>query len=165
MEIKLISHSAISESELDVIINIKNLYWKYSIQEHINWIHNNIFKEDIHVFLMDKENVLGYLNLVKTVAFFDDIEKSIFGVGNVCVINEGQGFGGELLKRTQKFIFDNKQIAMLFCKDSLMNFYNQVGWQVVQREKINSEMLNRGNVMLYNNFLNYDTFYYNGRNF
>ena len=96
--IKLIVHKEITEDELNEVSRIKSAQWHYSYEEQLQWIKKNIKDTDIHVLLsLDGRNI-AYLNLIDIELFVEGVAVKGFGIGNVCAIQKGKGFGFVLMK-------------------------------------------------------------------
>ncbi|MBJ9722867.1 hypothetical protein I5515_13775 [Acinetobacter calcoaceticus] len=152
-QIKLIAHKEITENELNEVVRIKSAQWHYSYDEQLQWIKKNIKDLDIHVLLsLDGRNV-AYLNLIDIDLFVEEIAVKGFGIGNVCAIEKGKGFGFELMKEVNETIIRLNKVGLLFCKEPLLKFYRSLGWKDLASEeyKINGDKLE---VMIYN--VNYD---------
>lgn len=157
--IKLIVHKEITEDELNEVIRIKSAQWHYSYEEQLQWIKKNLKNTDIHVLLsLDGRNI-AYLNLIDIELFVEGVAVKGFGIGNVCAIQKGKGFGFELMKEVNKTITQLNKVGLLFCKEQLLKYYSSLGWvELSQTEyKINCGnskvmVFNTGNVA----FVKYD---------
>lgn len=147
--IKLIVHGNIAEDELNEVIGIKSTQWNYSYEEQMQWIKKNIKDTDIHVLLYLNGKSVAYLNLIDIDLVVSNISKKGLGIGNVCAIEKGKGFGFELMKETNSFISQSNKIGLLFCKEPLLKFYRSLGWKDLASEeyKINGDKIE---VMIYN---------------
>lgn len=157
--IKLIVHKEITEDDLNEVLRIKSAQWHYSYEEQLQWVKKNIKDSDIHVLLSLNGNNVAYLNLIDIDLFLDEILTKGFGVGNVCAIVRGKGFGFELIKEVNKFITQSNKMGLLFCKEPLLKYYSSLNWvELNQTEyKINCE---NSKVMIFNSrnsvFVRYD---------
>lgn len=131
-ELTTITHSEISSEQLDQIIKIKSVAWPYSYEEQLKWINNNLKETDIHVILMNEKNQpIAYLNLITIEIILDNKPVSAYGIGNVCALEMGEGWGKELLLRTNEFLVKQQKIGLLFCKDALVKFYIKNNWTLI----------------------------------
>lgn len=127
-EIKLIVHKEITENELNEIIRIKSAQWYYSYADQLQWINKNIKDSDIHVLLsLDGQNV-AYLNLIDIDLFIEEMVIKGIGIGNVCAIEKGQGYGFKLMEVANKTIIELNKVGLLFCKEPLLKYYSSLGW-------------------------------------
>lgn len=141
--IKAILHKELTSSLLDKIIMVKTAAWPYPYEEQKKWIDNNIKDSDIHFLLLKKNKAVAYLNLIDIEVDIDNCRKKAFGVGNVCAIEKGKGYGKELIKQTNQYIIEKKRVGLLFCKKELVDFYKRFDWSVVEKEEL---------VLAFNNF-------------
>lgn len=129
--------SEITEDLIDKIIKVKHNYWQYTHQQHKRWIQENINENEYHLVLIDSNNqVIAYLNIIKTIIKYDGIIEDVMGIGNVCVSTEFSKQGiGQLLMNICNYYLDNfgKQ-SILLCKESLVNFYQKSGWMIYNGE-------------------------------
>lgn len=161
MNFKFIKHSQIEDHHLKEIVSLKKIHWDYSTEEHTKWIQNNIHEDDIHVLMLDNDILVGYLNLVKIDVLINNISYPFLGIGNVCSKEKRKGYGNELLIEVNKFLIDNHQRGMLFCKDNLIDFYKKFKWQLIDKVLIDQPIFKNINIMLFNfdsstRFLLYD---------
>lgn len=150
MKLRLILHCQLTEQDLEKIVSLKKKHWNYSTEEHQNWINNNINKDDIHVLMIENEVLVGYLNLIQTEVILNNEIHFFLGIGNVCSLEKGLGYGRELLIGMQKYLFENNFKGVLFCKDKLVGFYSRFGWKLIDKNKIISENYKNVNIMFYN---------------
>jgi hypothetical protein len=165
-DLKIILHSEINSDILNEIVSIKSVPWKYSYEDQLEWINNNLKNIDLHLLLLMRNKSVAYLNLIAIDLIIDNVSYKALGVGNVCAIQKGKGYGKVLMKLTNKFIADNKKIGLLFCKSELANFYLMNNWKLVDKDKIilpfdDSNIIS----MLYNYKGEYKSIIFNGRAF
>lgn len=164
--LKTIEHSSITATDLSLIINIKSVAWHYSFQQHKSWIENNISKNDIHLFLYKDEQVVAYMNLVDVEAIINHIPTRVWGIGNVCSIESGKGYGQELMKQTNDYIKQSNKQGLLFCKDILIKFYSKYKWQLIDKELLQLNFDNTSvNTLIYNNQQNTEQLIYKDKSF
>jgi len=165
-ELRKILHTDLSSQGLDEIINIKSKAWPYSYEKQVEWINNNLKYSDIHLLLIEDNKTVAYLNIIPNVLLFDDINCHFLGIGNVCSIERGKGYGLELMKRVNKLILDENKIGMLFCKPNLVYFYNKSGWKLMEKSRLNLLVDNKNiETMIFNLSLPFNQLTYTGRAF
>ncbi|WP_445720475.1 hypothetical protein, partial [Flavobacterium sp.] len=151
MNIRFIIHKDITENELLNVIKIKSKVWPYSLDNQLIWIKENIKDDDIHVLLSDENNIFkAYLNLIEIVLEFNKELISGFGIGNVCALEKGKGWGKKLMKLTNSYLEINKKMGLLFCKSNLIKFYTDSNWELVPKKKIKISYYNETYVMVFN---------------
>lgn len=136
LKIDFISHSSVPDVKLDEIIKVKSVAWSYSYEKQLRWIKDNLKDSDIHVLLSDGEVVIAYLNLIEINLTYDNNTVMGFGVGNVCALQKGQGWGKELILKINDFLDESNKIGLLFCKDKLVKFYKENSWVLCKEEQI-----------------------------
>ena len=142
-ELRTIRHADLSPQEKDEIINIKSVAWPYPYEKQVEWIDKNLKDTDIHLLLIEDNKTVAYLNLIPNVLLLDNNVYHFLGVGNVCSIERGKGYGFELMKQTNQLISEENKIGLLFCKPSLVYFYNKIGWKVAEKSRLNLLIDNR----------------------
>ncbi|MFE3871963.1 hypothetical protein ACFX5F_12100 [Flavobacterium sp. ZS1P70] len=165
MEFKFLLQSQITAIELESIVSLKKLHWDYSIEEHINWIKANIQADDIHVLMVENNELIGYLNLIKTQVIINSKTHPFLGIGNVCTRNKGKGYGKDLLTAINNYLIINSLNGILLCKNDLMGFYSKVNWVLVDDSIRDQNSYKNINFMLFNYEDEITDFKYSGRNF
>jgi len=134
--IKAIRHTEISNKELDEIIKIKSFAWPYPYEKQLEWINRNITNLDLHMLLLKNNEPVAYLDLIDIKLKVDTKIANAYGVGNVCAIEKGKGYGNELMEQTNKYIAGKQRIGLLFCKKELVSFYNKHGWILMDKSHL-----------------------------
>ncbi len=162
----LIKHSEISVYYLKEIASLKSMRWKYSLEEQLKWMANNLEENDHHLLIYESKKLIAYANFVDITVIVDAKEVSFKGLGNVCTYESGNGYGDILMKNVNDNLLSNNWNGMLFCKENLIYYYKKYGWETLSEKIMISDNLKNINVMLlsYLDKINH-TFYYNERNF
>ena len=134
--LKVIRHADISKNELDEIIKIKSVAWPYPYEKQLEWISQHLKNSHLHLLLLKNNEAVAYLNLIEIEIEIDHKLFNAFGVGNVCAIEKGKGYGNELMKLTNGYIIDKGQVGLLFCKKELIDFYKRFAWTIVDKNKL-----------------------------
>lgn len=130
-KICFVEDSKITEDMINAIIKIKQQYWHYSYEQHKKWINENVDDNEYHLIILNSNNeVVAYLNIVKTNINYDGIVEEVLGVGNVCVDSKyaGQGIGQLLMAICNYYLESFDKRAILLCKEHLLKFYKKSGW-------------------------------------
>jgi hypothetical protein len=135
-KLRIIKHAEITLQDLNEIIRVKSIAWPYTYDQQVEWMNKNVKENDFHVLLYGKKEIVAYLNLITTELDIDGLNYNAFGIGNVCAIKKGQGFGIELMKQTNQFIIQEGKIGLLFCKPFLVDFYLKCGWTTIKKRKL-----------------------------
>ena len=141
-KLKKVQHNNITQELLDEIISVKSSAWPYSYEKQLDWIHLNIKNEDFHILLYLNDSVVGYLNLLKIRFTIDNYPKDGYGIGNVCTKEKRKGWGQELIARTNLDITQNEKVGLLFCRESLVNFYSLKDWCIIEKNKLDFSFSN-----------------------
>lgn len=132
----------------------------------MKWIGENLSGEDIHVFLVADKEYAAYLNLVKIQACVNDQICEGYGIGNVCAIIKGRGFGNKLVRLTNNYLEEVDKLGLLFCHAPLIKFYLSCNWTLLSSEKCKEPVLADGiHVMTYNSPAIINTLKYQGKLF
>lgn len=132
----LIPHKEVSFNQLVEIIKIKSKAWPYNFKSQLAWINANLKDSDIHVLLSLNEKRIAYLNLIEIKIKIDGGLQDGYGIGNVCAKEKAKGWGKEIMAQTNLFLKQRNKIGLLFCKDSLVNFYRLNSWNLIEKEKL-----------------------------
>lgn len=165
-EVLLVEHNQVTTELLKKIITIKSAAWTYSCEAQLDWINRNLKDSDIHVLLLLDKNPVAYLNLIQIEFKLDSITHEGFGIGNVCAIEKGKGWGKWLLNVVNEYIIKNNKIGLLFCKNELIKFYSEIGWELVSSNNVFFTCLDSNtNVFSFNLPINYKQIEYIGKPF
>lgn len=126
--IRVIQHLFLDSKTLNDIIEVKRLSWNYSLEDHLNWIENNIRDDDYHFLLIEDDKLVAYINLVYVVVFKEDTLIPFLGIGNVCSREKGLGYGKSIMLELNNYLIVNELRGILFCQKSLVPFYSKYGW-------------------------------------
>ena len=132
LRILCIEDSKITDEMTDKVIKIKQLYWDYSQEEHKMWLQMNINDNEYHLIITgSNEEVIAYLNIVRTSITYNGVNEEVMGVGNVCVDKKysGQGIGQLLMSACNYYLNSFNKRAILMCKSNLISFYEKSGWK------------------------------------
>ena len=166
LEIKFIPHKNITASQINEIVNIKSISWPYSYNSQIDWISKNLKENDIHALMYNENSLVAYLNLIDIEIEIDGITISGFGIGNVCAKEKGKGWGTEIITQTNNILVQSKKIGILFCKNSLVNFYSKNKWKLIERENVSLSFENESiETFIYNYYKEIEFLKYLGKAF
>lgn len=165
-EVLLVEHNQVTTELLKKIITIKSAAWTYSYEAQLDWINRNLKDSDIHVLLLLDKNPVAYLNLIQIELKLDSITHEGFGIGNVCAVEKGKGWGKWLLRAVNEYIINNNKIGLLFCKNELIKFYSEIGWELVSSNNVFfTQVDSKWNTFVFNTPKRYTKLYYIGRSF
>lgn len=165
-EIKYYQHDQLTDDLLDLIIEIKNISWPFGYESQKKWMKDNLKDSDIHVLLLKDKKAIAYLNLIEIEFTVDSIKTLGFGIGNVCAISKGMGWGKELIIRVNSYLQTMNRVGLLFCKNSLLKFYKENAWISVPNDKFkNKNSFLEVNILTYNLNVPYSLVEFNGELF
>ena len=82
-----------------------------------------------------KKNI-AYLNLIEIEFKVDGYITNGYGIGNVCTIEKGNGWGKVLMLKTNSILIERDKIGLLFCKHSLIDFYRSNNWSLIDKQNL-----------------------------
>lgn len=129
-------HSKVSSQEVLNICKIKSIFGKYSLDSQLKWLDNNINQDDIHFMLQEESSLVAYLNLIKISVEINNKQYNCLGIGNVCSIKKGKGYGKVIMEKLNIYLTHNNIIGLLFCKDELVPFYKLFHWDLICAENV-----------------------------
>lgn len=135
-KITTFKHSEITKELFDDIIGIKSVAWPYSYEQQMQWIKHHLKPNDIHVILSYDSKHVAYLNLVDIEFTINGIQSQGYGIGNVCSIRSGLGYGRELMLKTNEFLHSVNKQGLLLCRVNLVPFYKKVDWHLLNKNAI-----------------------------
>ena len=90
---------------------------------------------DWTIFINENNEILTFLNIVIREVNFDSKKVKVAGINNVITPKKyrGNGYASRIMNEAQDFIFGQLKIehSLLLCADSVMPFYNKLGWYQV----------------------------------
>jgi len=114
------------------IIQLKNQYWKYSVESQKKWMEDNIKQTDNHILLTKNKKIIGYLLISgRNVNIIDSF-----------IIDEehrGLGYGGMMMKYVSK----HNEGDFLLCKTKNIKFYEKYGWKKTKDVEIVGKKINK----------------------
>jgi len=165
-ELTVVQHSDLSESILEEIIHIKSISWPYCYESQIKWMESNLKNIDLHFLLIVNNRIISYLNLIDIKININNNIINGYGVGNVCTIEKGKGYGNLLMEQTNRYISQKKRVGLLFCKKELVCFYKKFSWIQLEKNKLALAFDNNNiETMIYNLPKIVYSLHYNGNYF
>lgn len=156
LSLEIIPHQNITSEELSEIIQIKTTAWDYDYDSQVKWIKENLKATDLHVFLVDKQEKLAYLNLQAIEININGKITPCLGIGNVVSKRKGEGLGRILMDKVKGFLLKENTLGLLFCKSSLVGFYERSSWKVISKEKLNIPKLDLVDATIYTMIFNHN---------
>ena len=134
----LLKNEDLTEDRIEDIISLKQEHWPYPMESQKEWMKKNHQKGDLHLLLYESGKPIAYLDMVQVRIKMDEVEKSVLGIGNVCVSKayQGKGIGKECVLAANKEIVDRGEEGILLCRLPLVQFYTKCGWSLIKAEKV-----------------------------
>ena len=164
-ELTLSKHEDISETQLQDICKLKAIRWNYTLDEHREWMNNNIKADDYHLMISQNQQLIAYANLINTFASVNGKLTDFKGIGNVCTNKSGKGYGKVLMNAINKSLLENNWKGILLCKDHLVAYYQKFGWTLIKKNEVIFPIESNINYMIYNYKIEVHSFEYRDRNF
>jgi hypothetical protein len=93
---------------------------------------------DWTILYKEADTIVSFYNIIERPILIDGESCKIAGVNNVItpIAFRGKGYSTKLLNDTTPFIFDKLQVVhgLLLCADSMIPFYQGLGWYTVNSE-------------------------------
>ena len=130
---EVIEHAHLTDSRRDLIIELKQNYWKHDYESQKKWMAENLRPDDVHILMYDGESLIAYLTVSQIEVGLDGIKKKMLGIGNVCVKKDhsGTGLGKKCVLYANDYIVGQAAPGILLCHDHLCGFYSKCNWVTV----------------------------------
>lgn len=114
---------------------------------------------DWTILIKENKEILTFLNIVIREVHFDGKKVKVAGINNVITPKKyrKKGHASSIMSEAQNFIFNQLKIeyALLLCADSVIPFYNQLGWYSIDSkvyfEQPSGLKLHNSNTMVLSN--------------
>ena len=73
--IKILTTRELKRQDIFQICNLKNTYWRFSLDKQIQWFQKNIKNNDIHFCYFKRRNIVAYNSLRKSYFIFKEKKK------------------------------------------------------------------------------------------
>lgn len=136
------------------ILKLKKTKWQYNLKSQKKWFDLNVKKNDLHLILQKKNEIIGYVLLKEKKINLKNIEKKIFHFDTLIIKKKyrNNNLGKLIIKKANKLIKSKKSWGFLICTKKMTNYYNQFGWRISKNLKIHS--IKKKEAMTYNFNLN-----------
>jgi len=160
-----IRNDQLTHDLLAEIIKVKSVAWPYCYEDQVSWIKSNLKDSAVHVLLLQNQKVVAYLNLIEIELLVNTFIHNSYGIGNVCVLEKGDGWGGELIKHINIYLKSIGKIGLLFCNNQLVKFYSANNWRSINEVKLIFQLKSNEHVMVFNLPENFNQIEYHGTPF
>ena len=160
LKILKFKHQFLKKIDLVKIIKLKNLEWKYGLKSHRNWINENIKTSDLHIFLLNDNNLFGYNLLRKRLYYVERLEKKrnikkhyfYFDTFIIHPSHRKKGYAKFFLRGINKYILKHDFFSLLLCKKKHVKFYKKLNWKLANSKNLRLiDKKTKLNLMSYNN--------------
>ncbi len=125
----------LKQNTIKKILSLKNTHWKHSMYSQKKFFEKNVCKRDLHVLLLEKSKLIGYICLRKKKYLYKNkIQKYLHF--DTCIIKKShrkKNYTLTLMNFTNKIIENSSCISILYCKKDLVTFYKKFNWKVVNK--------------------------------
>lgn len=142
MILKVSTLNKLNNFTIHQILKLKNSYWSNGLLSQRIWFKKNVKKNDLHILLFHKKNLIGYVLLRIGKFFLNQNSKKLkkFLYFDTLIIRKdyrGLKLSLKILHKSQKISKDKKLPMFLICKKKTIRFYKKQGWKLLDKKKIN----------------------------
>tara|TARA_Y100001958_G_scaffold114627_1_gene81763 strand:+ start:59 stop:574 length:516 start_codon:yes stop_codon:yes gene_type:complete len=129
----------LTKEEINQIIKLKNSHWNFGLKSQIEWFKKriNIKKKDIHIFIKNKKNIIGYVQLgYRKFNIKKNSQKYL--LFRTLIISKRfrkKFLSKKIMDRVVKIINSKKIICFLTCQKYLVKFYNEYNWKKLKKSE------------------------------
>ena len=138
MKIKVLKKDKIEEKLKIDLCKLKKTFWNYSLKSHLEWFSKNVKKNDINIFLFNKESLIGY-NLLRKRNYYligGKIKKNPFFYFDTLIIKKEFRKKNLSKKIMSKSIDISRKFDLpliLMCKKQHINFYKKFRFKLLKK--------------------------------
>ena len=141
MKIRVLKKDKIEEKLKINLCKLKKTFWNYSLKSHVEWFSKNVKKNDINIFLFNKDSLIGY-NLLRKRNYYlieNKIKKNPFLFLDTLIIKK------EFRKKNLSKKIMNKNIdisrksnlpLILICKKQHIDFYKKFRFKLLKKNNL-----------------------------
>jgi len=142
MKISVLKKDKLKKKLIIDLCKLKKTFWNYSLKSHVEWFSKNVKKNDINIFLFNKDSLIGY-NLLRKRNYYlieNKIKKNPFLFLDTLIIKK------EFRKKNLSKKIMNKNIdisrksnlpLILICKKQHINFYKKFKFKLLKKITFN----------------------------
>lgn len=134
--IKVLTTRQLKRQDIFQICNLKNTYWRFSLDKQIQWFQKNIKNDDIHFCYFKRQNIVAYNSLRKSYFIFKE-KKKIFFLFDTFLIHKNFrkiGLAKKMMNQNLKLLKKSKKIGFLLCQKKHINFYKKLKWKYLKNQ-------------------------------
>ena len=129
--------SQLSKKTIEKILKLKDSHWKKGMISQINFFNKNISKNDIHIILLLKNKLSGYVLLRKKKYIYKNKKLNYLHFDTLIIKKNlrNKKLTPFLMSYVNNVISIEKKISLLFCDKKMLNFYKIYKWRKVKKNK------------------------------
>jgi hypothetical protein len=137
MKILTFKRANLNKIVISKIISLKNKEWKYGLKSHLIWFKKKIKRDDIHICILKKNDLVGYNCLRKRSLIINNKKYKFFFFDTFIIDKEHRekNLSKKILYKNYKIFSKEKLPSILLCKKKLINFYKKNGWFLLDDKK------------------------------
>jgi hypothetical protein len=138
---------------INQILSLKNKHWKHTIASQKKFFKDNINEEDLHIILLNKNKLTGYVCLRKKKYLTKNKIKKYLHFDTLIIekYSRQMNYSNLLMNFTNKIIKNLSCFSILYCKKNLISFYKKYGWEIAKKKCDIIKSSNHKIKMIYNN--------------
>lgn len=129
--------SQLSKETIEKILKLKDSHWKKGMISQTNFFNKNISKNDIHIMLLLKNKLSGYVLLRKKKYIYKNKKLNYLHFDTLIIKKNlrNKKLTPFLMSYVNNVINIEKKISLLFCDKKMLNFYKIYKWRKVKKNK------------------------------
>ena len=159
--IKVLTTRQLKRQDIFQICNLKNTYWRFSLDKQIQWFQKNIKNDDIHFCYFKRQNIVAYNSLRKSYFIFKE-KKRIFFLFDTFLIHKNFrkiGLAKKMMNQNLKLLKKSKKIGFLLCQKKHINFYKKLKWKYLKNQNYKLNIFKKKNLHIM--FINFSKLNFN----
>ena len=137
-----------------LILSLKNKHWKQTMASQKRFFKDNINKNDLHIILLNKNKLIGYVCLRKKKYLIKNKIKKYLHFDTLIVEKNSRKMNYTILLMNfaNKIIENSGCCSILYCEKKLIIFYKKYNWEITKKKFFNIiKSSNHKIKMIYNN--------------
>ena len=141
MKIRVLKKDRLKKKLIIDLCKLKKTFWNYSLKSHIEWFSKNIKKNDINIFLFNKESLIGYNTLRKRNYYLieDKMKKKNFFYFDTLIVKKEfrkKNLSKKLLNKSINISKKSNLPLILICKKQHVDFYKKFRFKLLKKNNL-----------------------------
>jgi hypothetical protein len=139
---------------INLILSLKNKHWKRTMASQKRFFKDNINKNDLHIILLNKNKLIGYVCLRKKKYLTKNKIKKYLHFDTLIIEKHSRkmNYTSLLMNFANKIIENSGCCSFLYCEKKLINLYKKYNWEIIKKNFFNIiKSSNHKIKMIYNN--------------